>query len=103
MVPRLRIGGCAMNGIVSASSGARSATERAPLHRALPGHGADAEPAAPSRDVAELGEPVQVDQHRRRGEPEVHRRDQALPARERLGVAACSASSASASSSARGR
>ena len=41
-----------------------------------------------ARDVTEIGNRVQVDEHRRHREPEVHGGNQALAAGERLGVAA---------------
>ena len=89
IVPRVRIAACATNGIVCGEE--RRASRRrprcarrarcrviAPMRR----------PPSPSRDVGELGNAIEIDQHRRRGEPEVHRRNQALAAGERLGVGA---------------
>ncbi len=49
---------------------------------------ADREVVAPLLHVGEVAEPVDVDQGLRRGEPEAHRRQEALPAGEDLGVVA---------------
>ena len=56
----------------------------------VPAHGADAHAAITGGvDVGQFGDAVEVDQHRRLGQPKVHGRDQALPAGQDLGVVAC--------------
>ena len=59
----------------------------APFDRALACHAADSNGAVRILDVGQLVETVQVDEHGRRRQAEIHGRYQALPARERLGIA----------------
>ena len=58
------------------------------LDVALSGHRPDQQAAVVHLDAVEPGDPVDVDQNRRPGQPEVHQRDEALPAREHLRVGA---------------
>ena len=44
----------------------------------------DVQPAIADADALHLGDPGQADQHRRRGQPLLHCRQQGLPARQRL-------------------
>src|SRR5687767_9790236 len=62
--------------------------EPAALHHTLACHAADAHVAGVVFYVAERGNAIKVDEHRWRGEPEVHRRNEALSAREWLRVGA---------------
>ena len=55
---------------------------------ALPGEGADAQRAPVVPDVGQRFDPVDVDEIRRPGQPHVHQGDEALPARQHLGVVA---------------
>ncbi len=64
---------------------------------------ADLDPVAEIANVAELGDPCDVDQHRRVGQPQIHHRHQRLPAGEHARFVAISASSATASSAVSGR
>ena len=52
----------------------------------------------PSRMSGQVGHAADVDEHRRLGEPQLHQRQQAVPAGEELGVVPCSPSSSIASS-----
>jgi hypothetical protein len=57
------------------------------LQRALPGHRPDGQPAVgPGLDVVEVAERVEVHQQLGTSQPQVHQRDQALPARQHLAV-----------------
>ena len=58
------------------------------LDRALPRHRADPHAVRAGADAGERRDAVQIDEHRRARQPEVHRGDEALPAGEGLGVAA---------------
>ena len=62
--------------------------EPAALNGALACHATDPHIARVVLYIAELGKAVQIHQHRWRGEPEVHRRNEALPAGQRLRIAA---------------
>ena len=67
----------------------RRGHQRVPLQAALARQGADPQGAVrvPPEEV-ELRHAVDVDQERRLGQPEIHHRDEALPAGQDLGVAA---------------
>jgi hypothetical protein len=52
------------------------------------GERADGHVGALVADVGQLGDPAEVDEHGRRGEPQLHQREQRLPARQVLGVLA---------------
>ena len=62
-------------------------------HRALldvhvPRHRADRDVVAGVADVRQVGQPADVDQHARLGEPQLHERQQAVPTGDELGVLA---------------
>ncbi len=57
-------------------------------HVVVPGERADRHVGALVADVGELGDPAEVDQHGRRGEPQLHQRQQRLAAGQVLGVLA---------------
>ena len=65
--------------------------DRRALDHPLPGHGADGDGAVTLPDPGQLRDPVQVDDDRGTGEPEVQQRDQTLAARQRLGLLAVAA------------
>jgi hypothetical protein len=56
------------------------------LHVSLPHHGADPKAAPLFRDPVQALDTTEVDEHVRPGQSEVQQRDQALPAREHLGI-----------------
>ena len=58
------------------------------VHVAVAGKGADGEVVALVAHVAQVVEPVQVDQDRGRGEAQPHQRDQGVPAGDELGLVA---------------
>ena len=84
-VPRRRTDGWATCRTASANTGTPVAHVRRRLAGALAGDGADPHRAVLAGDRGELADPVDVDQHGRRGEPGVHQPDEALAARERPG------------------
>ena len=89
MVPRLRICGCAICGSASPSSGKSPRQAGVALHLMVTGQRADARAAAAvGADAGELVDSVDVDQDRRPGQPEIHRRDQALATGQKLGLVA---------------
>ena len=54
----------------------------------VPGHRADPPAAVLALDAVQAGHPPQVDQQRRRRQPQLHQRQQRVPAGEQLGVLA---------------
>jgi hypothetical protein len=52
------------------------------------GEGTDGEVVAGVADVAEVGEPADVDEHRRVGQAELHHRQERVAAGEELGLVA---------------
>ena len=73
---------CATYPSASASSGAADRDLRRVLGRRLADHRADHQRVALEPDPSQLLDAAQVDQVARLGQPEVHQRDEALPARE---------------------
>ena len=61
----------------------------------MPGQRADAEHLAAHRDPAQFGEPADIDDQFRGNQPQIHRRHQALAARQHL----CASRHATASNS----
>jgi hypothetical protein len=61
--------------------------QRRLLHRPLPRHGPDLQPAAALPDVVERLDAAEIDQQTRSGQPHVEHRHQALTACEDFGVA----------------
>ena len=58
------------------------------LEVAVAGERADGDVVAAVADVRQVGQPADVDEHRRLGEPQLHQRQQRVPAGEELGVVA---------------
>ena len=54
----------------------------------VPGEGADGDVVAGVADVGEIAQAADVDQHRRRRQPQLHEREQRVAAGEQLGVVA---------------
>ena len=54
----------------------------------LGGHGADHDVAAVGADALEVADAAEIDQMLRRGQPQLHHRDQAVAAGQRPGVLA---------------
>src|SRR5437763_15550212 len=54
----------------------------------MAGEGADGHLAAGLADVAQLDEPADVDEHRRRRQPQLHEREQRVAAGQQLGLVA---------------
>ena len=70
----------------------------ADLEVPVAGQGADDHPVAVLADVGQIGQPADVDQHRRRRQAQLHQRQQRVAAGQQLGVFAVSTSRPTASS-----
>ncbi len=85
-VPRLRIVGWATYVRAQPEQGLGLARRGVGEHVAVPGQRTDAYAVGSGLDSSQVGQAVDVDQHRRGGEPHGQERDEALPAREHLGA-----------------
>ena len=75
-----------MSAAVCGEDAALGLHRRRRLHRIVGGHGADDEGAALLLDAGQPGHLAKVDEVRGPGEPELHRRQQAVAAGQQLGV-----------------
>ena len=84
-VPHLRVadlaGGVGQDRHLGAEQVAR-------LEVAVAGEGADGDVVAGVADVGQVVQPADVDEHRRRGQPQLHQRQQRVAAGEQLGLVA---------------
>ena len=78
--------GSEISGAASPSAAPAAAQQLRPLARLVAHQRADVQRAVLLLELAELGDAVDVDERPRRGEAELHQRDQALPAGEDLRV-----------------
>ena len=84
MVPRLRICGCAICGSASAMSGRCACGRRIAFEVAVTRQRTDAQPLCrPVADPGKLLQRIDVDQHRRLRQPEIHCRNKTLTAGEK--------------------
>ena len=90
IVPRLRTTGSAMTFSASWIIGNSRADDVGGQQVGVPGQGADPQPVAVDGDVPQFGEVVDVDQPLGPGQPELHHRQQAVPAGDDPGLGAVS-------------
>ena len=88
IVPRLRTTGSAMTCSASCTIGKSRPTTSDASRVGVPGQRADAQLVAVVGDVPQLGEVVDVDQPLGPGQPELHHRQQAVPAGDDPGLGA---------------
>ena len=98
IVPRCRICGSPTSEAACASSGASARTSSDPARSAWQVTAPITRSALVGPDAGQLGHPADVDQHRRHGQPQLHHRQQRVPAGEQLRVVAVPASSSTACS-----
>ena len=88
MVPRWRTWGSPTWPAAWARIGTSGPEQVGGLEVAVAGQGADGDVVAAVADVGQVAQPTHVDQHRRRGQAQLHQRQQRVPAGHELGLVA---------------